>query len=252
MVAFLAAAAFGISFAVAEEKSLSQRQSADAASRRVEFEVRFAHEIFLGKWKDKPDELVDVNLWNFVLRADSSDEIDVERRLLVDRNYPQAFIARFDAAVRLIRALDDDDGSRAYKLHKKYETRIEDLSYKSLSLMLGQLAVRKDYPPALRDRADSNFASKKQEDKCTAHQMMKRLIEGGDIDAAVELGLRYKDGDGLPRDDVNALYWLTYAGMRGKVWEVEDDANEVFARISANDRRRVERHLRISGHPLCP
>jgi peptidoglycan hydrolase-like protein with peptidoglycan-binding domain len=69
--------------------------------------------------------------------------------------------------------------------------------------------------PAAADYYDGITAYENQ-DYAAAHRELQPLAEQGDSRAQRLLGLMYRDGDGVPKDDVRAYMWLELAARRNQ------------------------------------
>lgn len=180
----------------------------NTATNKLDREIRQAFDNFTERYKGDRKELTEPHLRLYVLREKSPDIFPAQRALLIEEQYPEAFIRLFDEAVQWQDHINSDDGKLAFERSKEYEARSNIELYARLARTLRFLAERKQHIPSLYAKATRYFEDTSHDKSREACRILSRLGETGEVKAALELGQRYKDGKGLPKDPVRALFWL--------------------------------------------
>jgi TPR repeat protein len=67
------------------------------------------------------------------------------------------------------------------------------------------------------DRSSANQRSADQRAQTKSLPDLRKLAGQGDADAQWQMGVRYHNGEGVPRDDVQAMQWFLRAADQGHV-----------------------------------
>ena len=68
------------------------------------------------------------------------------------------------------------------------------------------------------DPQEDPFAAYNRGDYATAQSLLRPLATQGDAWAQTSLGFMYLNGQGVPRDDKEAIRWYRLAELRGMRW----------------------------------
>lgn len=186
---------------------------------RLERGIRHALDQFNERYEGQTKELAVEHLRLFVLQhwlsqADFIPEVfDGQRSLLIDQNISPLFIEHYDAAVNWVNTLTSGDGNQAFKLSKMYGNHTGEKIFNRIRSRLRLIAERKEYPAALFEEVGRRFESSKKVHWQMGCSILQRLAKSGEVEAALELGRRYKKGDKLILNNKLALYWLTKAQL---------------------------------------
>jgi len=85
---------------------------------------------------------------------------------------------------------------------------------RTLIAILTALMLFAATPVAAGDLEDA-AAAYKARDYQKALRLWKSLAEQGNVQLQLLLGLKYKEGIGVPKDDAKVAYWLTKAAKQG-------------------------------------
>ena len=226
------------------------------APTSVAYELKSAYRSFAGHRDREPMEMVDIRLRTFCLGTSSDATIAEQRRFMGAAGYDQAFIDRFDEAARWVDRLRGD-APHAFELAMAARKRDSGPVYELYAYNLRGLAIQMHYRPAEYDWVDELFASDDPEEHKSACDRLVYLAGGGEVQAAFELGRRYKDGDLLPKDYARAYYWYVRA-MQLQVQKNEADRakakailSTLLAQVSQPSREDSEKQVRELMEPLA-
>ena len=120
----------------------------------------------------------------------------------------QKFKIRFIEQLRWVQNLLNGDIGEVYRQSKIYRARGDDWPTIILANVLHQWAMEKNYPPAIFDIIQWDFAKKVTPN---SEGLLKYLAAQGYMPAILDAARRFLNGDGVKKNLGDAYYWIKRA-----------------------------------------